>query len=163
MTRLRTAAVVLVFLVLQLVVLPDLRFGTIRGDAFVALAIGGGLVGGPERGAAIGFAGGLVADLFLQTPFGLTALVLSLVGFAVGMLQTMIIRSAWWIPVSIALLAGTATAALWALAGAVVGRPELVTSRLLVIAPVVGLFAAFLCPLAMRALRWAWAPGGRLT
>ncbi len=89
------------------------------------------------------------------------ALVLSLVGFAVGMLQTLIIRSAWWIPVSIALLVGTATAALWALAGAVVGRPELVTPRLVVIAPVVGIFAALLCPLGMRALRWAWGPQER--
>ena len=162
MTRLRTLAVVFGFLVVQLVFLPDVRVGTVRGDAFVALAIAGGLVGGPERGAAVGFVGGLAGDLFLETPFGLTALVLSVVGFAVGMLQSLIIRSAWWIPVSIALLVGTATAALWALAGAVVGRPELVTPRLIVIAPVVGIFAALLCPVGMRALRWAWGPAERL-
>lgn len=162
MTRLRTIAVLLACLLVQLVILPDIRFGTVRGDAFVALAIAGGLVGGPERGAGVGFVGGLVADLFLETPFGLTALVLSLVGFAVGMLQSMIIRSAWWIPVSIALFVGTATAALWALAGAVVGRPELVTTRLIVIAPIVGVFSALLCPAVMRALRWAWGPLERL-
>ena len=163
MIRLRTLAVILGFLLVQLVLLPDVRLGTIRGDAFVALAIAVGLVGGPERGAGIGFIGGLVADLFLETPFGLTALVLSLVGFAVGMLQSLIIRSAWWIPVSIALLVGTASAALWALAGAVVGMPEMVTPRLGVIAPVVGIFAAILCPVGMRALRWAWGPVERLT
>lgn len=157
-TRVRTAAVVLLFLLIQQVVLPDLRIGSLRGDAFVALAVGGGLVGGPERGAVVGFMGGLVADLFLQTPFGLSALVLSLVGFSVGMLQTLIIRSAWWIPAAIAFLVGGAAAALWGLAGAVVGHPELVTPRLIPVTFVVAAYAALLCPLAMRTLRWAWGP-----
>ena len=39
-------------------------------------AVAGGLVGGPQRGAVAGFVVGLVYDLVLTTPFGLSALVL---------------------------------------------------------------------------------------
>ena len=44
-------------------------------DLMLALAVAAGLAGGPERGAWVGFAAGLLADCFLQTPLGLSALV----------------------------------------------------------------------------------------
>ncbi len=159
MTRLRTFAVVLGFLLVQLVLLPDVRLGTVRGDAFVALAIAGGLVGGPERGAGIGFVGGFAADLFLETPFGLTALVLSVVGFAVGMLQSLIIRSAWWIPAITAFWASVTGVLLYALLGAIVGQDQFLRPDLVVTAAIVGAVNAVLAPFLVAAADWAVTAG----
>src|SRR5205807_513217 len=79
-------------------VLAGIHVHRVRPDAMLLVAVLAGLVAGPEKGAVTGFVAGLLADLTLQTPFGLSALVLSLVGFGVGMLQTGILRTSWWIP-----------------------------------------------------------------
>ena len=39
------------------------------------------MLAGSERGAVVGFVAGLLTDLFLQTPMGLSALTYSVVGF----------------------------------------------------------------------------------
>jgi rod shape-determining protein MreD len=161
MAKVRTAVVLALFALAHLTVLADLRVADIRPDALLALAVAGGLAGGPERGAALGFVAGALGDLFVLTPFGLSALVLTMVGFAVGLLQAGIIRSAWWIPVATAFVAGVGGTVLWALAGAVLGVPHIVNLRLLGIALVVGTFAALLCPLALRLLAWAWRDADR--
>ena len=54
-------------------------------DAFLVLAIVGGLVAGPQRGAVIAFLAGLIAGLFVVTPFGLTSLCFVLVAFTAGL------------------------------------------------------------------------------
>ena len=54
-------------------------------DFMMLLAVCAGFVAGPDKGAVVGFAAGLVSDLFLQsTPFGLSALAACLAGFVVG-------------------------------------------------------------------------------
>ncbi|HTV10576.1 MAG TPA: rod shape-determining protein MreD [Acidimicrobiales bacterium] len=63
----------------------DLRVHEVAPDFMLLLAVSAGFSAGPDAGAVVGFASGLVADLFLQnTPFGLSALAYSLAGFAVG-------------------------------------------------------------------------------
>jgi rod shape-determining protein MreD len=79
---------VIVILVLQLSVMLDIRIGGVHPDLILGLAAVAGLVGGTERGALVGFASGVAIDLFLPTPFGLTALVGTIVGAATGMLAT---------------------------------------------------------------------------
>jgi rod shape-determining protein MreD len=55
---------------------------------------------GPDTGAIFGFAAGLTLDLFLRTPFGLSALAFSVTGFLLGVLQASILRTTrWMIPV----------------------------------------------------------------
>jgi len=57
---------------------------TAYGYGFVVAA---GLTSGPDRGALAGFAIGVVADLVVVSPFGLTALAYTVVGWAVGSLR----------------------------------------------------------------------------
>ena len=64
---------------------------------FLTVAVATGLVTGAEGGALMGFAVGMVADLFVQTPLGLSALTFSLVGFTVGSLQNSMLRTSRWI------------------------------------------------------------------
>ena len=154
-TRFRLAVAVAVVLLLHLTVLADVRVAGVRPDAPLLLAVVTGLAAGPERGAIIGFTAGLLADLFLPSPFGLSALVYSLVGFAVGSLQSGILRSAWWIPVVTSLAASAAGIVLYAVVGAMVGESEMVGPRLALIAAMVGVMNALLAPAAMRLVTWA--------
>ena len=101
----RVVLVVLLFVTVQETLMLDLRVGGVHPDIMVLLPIVAGIAGGPARGATMGFGAGLVADLFLPTPFGLSALVGSLVGFGVGVATLALDRSALWLP-PVAALAG---------------------------------------------------------
>ncbi len=155
--RFRAPLVVVTALVLHLAVLSRVRLAGVMPDLMLLLAVAAGLTGGPSRGAAFGFVSGMTVDLFLETPLGLSALVFTLVGFAVGTVGTGILRSSWWIPVLAAFLASAAGEVLFALAAATVGESHMVTGRLLVIAPVVGALNALLAPLTVRVVGWALA------
>ena len=154
--RLRVVLLVLVTLTVQVVLLSGLRDAGIRTDALLLLPIAAAIVGGSERGAIMGFVAGFVADLFLQTPFGLSALTYSVVGFAVGVLQGNVIRAAWWIAPVTAFVGSALGIVLYALIGAVVGQGHLVRPELAVIALWVALVNAPLSVLVVRLMAWAY-------
>jgi rod shape-determining protein MreD len=142
-------------LVVHLAVLGRLRVAGVMPDFMILLAVGAGIVGGPSRGAVVGFASGFAADLFLRTPLGLSALVFTMVGYGVGTAQSAILRTSWWIPMLTALVASAAGEVLFALSGSVVGETGMVNSRLLLVAGVVGGINAVLAPIVVRAMGWA--------
>jgi rod shape-determining protein MreD len=155
--RAKVPLVLLLFLVLHLTVLDHVRLFGVSPDAMLLLAVVAGIVGGPRAGALMGFAAGITLDLFLETPMGLSALVFCLVGYAVGNIQGGVLRASWWIPVITTLVASAAGELLYALVATVVGQPHLVTTHLLVVAAVVGLFNAVAAPFALRIVRWSVA------
>lgn len=157
--RVRVALALALTLVVHLTLLSRLRIDNVRPDALLLVAVMAGLVAGPERGAITGFCAGLLADLFLQTPLGLSALTYCLVGFAVGSLQSGILRAAWWIPVVTGLLASAAGTVLFAVLGAMVGQLDFVSPRLAVIALLVGFMNAALAPAAIRLVGWVFQAG----
>jgi rod shape-determining protein MreD len=154
--RLRVVAALGLTLVLHLTLLSRLRIDGVRPDALLLVAVSAGLVAGSERGAIVGFFAGVLADLFLQTPFGLSALAYCLVGFAVGSVQSGILRSAWWIPVVTALGASASGTVLYAVLGATVGQPQFVSPRLAAIAALVGVMNGALAPAATRLMSWSF-------
>lgn len=151
----RLLLVVFAGLTLHLSLFATIRIGDVRPDVLLLIAVAGGIAGGPERGAVVGFAAGIVADLFLHTPLGLSALAFSLVGFGVGALQSSVIRAAWWIPPATACVASTAGILLYALLGALIGRPEFLEPRVLVVAAGVGAANAVLAPALVPVMAWA--------
>lgn len=157
--RLRVPVVVLLALVLQQTVWGDVRVAGVAADGMLLVAVAAGMVGGPERGALVGFVTGLATDLFLLTPFGLSALVFSVLGYTVGASTTVFVRAAWWIPVLTGFVASVVGELTFAVVGAMVGQGHLVSPRLATIALVVGLLNGALAPLAVRLLHWA-LPGG---
>ncbi|MHB1891137.1 MAG: hypothetical protein ACYCUF_09700, partial [Acidimicrobiales bacterium] len=94
----RGSLVLALAVVLQYAILVRISFRGSHADFMVLLPFGAGYVAGPERGAAFGFVSGLVADLFLPTPFGMSALVGCLVGYLSGMAASGLVRPAWWVP-----------------------------------------------------------------
>ena len=152
---------VLLMLTVQTTVLSGLRNAGLHADAMLLLPIAAGIVGGAESGALIGFLAGLTADLFLQTPFGLSALAYCLVGFAVGTVQGNVIRAAWWIAPLTAIVASAAGIVVYALVGVMVGQSQLLRGDLPVIA---GWVAVINGPLAIPVVKlMEWAHKGRNT
>jgi rod shape-determining protein MreD len=148
-------AMVLVLL-LQSSLLTEMKLGVVRPDAMVLLPIAAGMLGGSERGAVVGFFAGLMSDLFLQTPMGLSALTYSVVGFGVGAMHTGVLRAAWWIGPLIAMTASAASVVLFVLIGAVVGVAHLIRPDLAWIILGVAVINAPLSIAVMRLMAWAW-------
>jgi cell shape-determining protein MreD len=121
----------------------------------VLLPITAGYAAGPERGACFGFAAGLVADLFLPTPFGLSALVGCLLGFGTGLATAGLVRGSWWMPPVVAAVATAAGLGAYAILGAVLGQPAMLRTYL---APalVIGVPSAALFAIpVLRMVTWA--------
>lgn len=155
--RARVALVILGALVLQHSVFAVPGPGGVRADLLLLVALTAGVVGGSERGAVVGFVAGLVFDLFVQTPLGLSALAYSLVAYAAGSLQSGVIRSAWWIPPLSAAAGSAAGVVLYALMGATIGQAQYLGPRLGLTAAVVGTVNAALALPAEKAMTWAMA------
>ena len=153
----RIALVVLSTAVLQRGLFSQLRIGGVTADVFLLLAVVGGLVAGPDRGAIMGFLSGLTLDLLLQSPLGLTALTYCVVGFVSGRYQLSVTRSS---RARLMLSTGVGSAmgyGMLVVVGWVLGQHNMLTDRLPGVLLVVGTANALLAPLAVRVLRWAWA------
>ena len=85
MRRLLALAVVLVVAVLiQSTVLARLTLAGVRPDLLVLAVVSVAVATDPTTGAVFGFVAGLVADLLFDLPVGVSALVWTAAGFAVG-------------------------------------------------------------------------------
>lgn len=157
MNPVKVALVVLATLVLQVSLFAQFSYEGARPDVMVLLAITAGFVAGPERGAIFGFVAGLAFDVVLSTPFGLSALVYTFVGYGVGVVAGNVIRAAWWITPVLAAVASAAAMVAYALVGEVLGQATLSGPPLTAIVVVVSALNAVLSPLAVRAVRWTLA------
>jgi len=145
--RFRAPLVILTALIVDLTILSRVRVAGTMADLMLLL----------------GIAAGMTVDLFLQTPFGLSALVFSIVGYAVGTAEAGILRASWWIPVLTAIVASAAGELAFAVVGSVVGDTQLLTGRLWSTVVIAASMNALLAPLTVRTMAWAFdrAPTGR--
>ena len=152
----RLPLVMLFVLLLQSSLLAAMRIGEVRPDAMVLLPIAAAMIGGAERGAFVGFLAGMLTDLFLQTPMGLSALTYSVIGFAVGSMHTGVLRAAWWIGPLTALVASGISVVLFVLIGAVIGVAHLVRPDLAIIILGTAIINAPLSLAVTKLMAWAW-------
>lgn len=152
--RLRFALVIVSALVVQTTLAPAISIDGVHPDVMTLLAVAASLEAGPEAAAARGFFIGLAEDLFLQTPFGLSALVYTVVGFAVGLAM----HRTSQVPRSLATVVVTAAsagaAALFGVLASVMGTGT-TGARLAAIAIVVGLTSGVLAVPALGLVRFA--------
>jgi rod shape-determining protein MreD len=151
----RVTLVVALFVTVQQTVMLDLRLGTVHPDIMVLLPILAGLVAGPGTGASMGFGAGLAADLFLPTPFGLSALVGCLIGFTVGVTTLALDRTAGWLPPVVAFGASALYEVIYAVLGSVLGQPQMIHVDLTRVVLVVAVVNAVLALPALRLVVWA--------
>ena len=78
------AAVLVVAVVVQSTVLAGVRLAGARPDLLVLVVVAVAMASEATTGAVFGFVTGLVADLLFDLPVGVSALVYTAAGFAVG-------------------------------------------------------------------------------
>jgi rod shape-determining protein MreD len=83
----RLGLVAITTFVVQHTIFSVLRIHGAQPDLMLGLVVLVALDGGPRRGALFGFGVGLGVDLFVMTPFGLSALTFTLIGYAVGKIR----------------------------------------------------------------------------
>ena len=144
--------VVLTALVLQSTLFSQVTLAGVKPELVYLLTIVLAFLEGPASGAVAGFAGGMAQDFLLNQPKGITALTLTLVGYAVGMIRQYIVTPSPLLPVA---LVGGATVigvlfygAVAFLLGVDVGSGYLVKAALLS-----GVYNAVLTPILYPVLR----------
>ena len=152
----RVTLVVTSAAVLQIGLFSQVPVFGVRAMVMLLLAITGGMVLGPDRGAILGFVAGLVFDLLLITPLGLCALVFCLCGFVAGRFQSSVTRSSRARLMANVGVGSAMGYGLLVVVGWVLGKHNMLSDRLAVIVLVVSVTNALLAPIAMRAIRWAW-------
>jgi rod shape-determining protein MreD len=151
----RVVLVVLVVLLVQSTVILSIRAGGVHPDLFWLLPITAALLAGPEAGALVGFWAGLAFDLVLPTPFGLSALVGCLLGYAMGVATAAMDKRAVWLKPVAALLGSVAADMLFAVLGALFGQQQMVKVNFLALILVIALSSVILVLPVNRLMRWA--------
>ena len=155
-TLLRVAVLVLSAFVFEAAVASHLRIAGVAIDLLLVLTIGAGLAGGPDRGAFVGFLAGVLADLVLMTPFGMSALTYALVGYAVGTLRSTSPRSSGWLPVALGALAGGGAVLFFVLLGELLGQSLLTRPDLWLVVLVEAIVCGVLAVPSARVMAWVW-------
>jgi len=154
----RSTIVLFVVLAVQNTLLDSVRVAGAHPDAMLLLAVAAGYVAGPDRGAGFGFAAGLLADLFLPTTFGLSALVGCLVGYGTGLATRGLVRSSWWLPLIVSAGATVVGLSMYAILGAVLGEPGVLRIDLVPAVVVATPAAVVLATPVVRMVAWALPP-----
>jgi rod shape-determining protein MreD len=81
------AAVLVTALLLQSTLFPQISLLGIRPELLYLVTILVAVLEGPTQGAVVGFSGGLLQDFLLNEPKGITALTLTLLGYAMGLVR----------------------------------------------------------------------------
>jgi rod shape-determining protein MreD len=153
----RVALVIFVVLMVQQTVMVALRIGGVHPDLLWLLPITAALADGPETGGIVGFWAGLAFDLVLPTPFGLSALVGCLLGYAVGSLTGAVDPRTTWLKPVAALTGSVAADMLFAVLGAILGQPQMVQIDFVALFLMISVSSVvFVLPVS-RLMRWALA------
>lgn len=158
----RTSLVVVAALILQLGLVDDLQVMGVHPDLLLAIGVGTGVAWGAERGAIVGFAAGLLTDMFLSGRFGIVGLSYGLAGYAAGLLSEGIARASRWIDAGFMVTGSALGVVLYAVIGSLFGMGTLSDPDLWRIVAVVCVANAVLSPLVLPVCRWPGAVGTRL-
>ena len=93
------SVVIVTALLLQSTVLSQITLARAKPDLIYVVTIIMAMLEGPATGAVTGFAGGMAEDFLLNLPKGITALTLTLLGYAIGTLRQYIVTPSALLPV----------------------------------------------------------------
>ena len=160
LAALRLIVVFMIALLLQLTVFVEVRVAGVAPELPALVAILAGLFAGARRGSVIAFCAGLMWDVYLSTPLGLSAASFAIVAYTLGGITEDLFHDTRT-QTAVLVLAGTAaTVTAYALMGEVVGQGGLIDDRLPRVVLVASALNAVLSLAAAPAMRWA-VGGGR--
>jgi rod shape-determining protein MreD len=153
--RIRLTLLVVTTVVLQSTLFPDLRFFGVAPDVGLVATIAVAYRVGPERGALYGFANGLAIDLFLQTPFGVSALSFAVVGYCVGIIQAGMSREVRFAAPIFGGIGGLVGGFLFVTVAALAGQDQVIAARTIYVLLLAAVYDALLAFALFPAARWA--------
>jgi len=151
--RIKLGLLILFAVVLQTTLLNHVNFFDATPGLCMLCVLAVAFEDGPESGALFGFAMGLVLDLFLITPLGLSALSFALTGYAVGAFQSSIVRTTPWLYPMIGGIGGLFGGLVFIVVGGVVGQEGLLSTHGVQIVVVSAIWDAILAPLVFPVVR----------
>ncbi|MCB0953178.1 MAG: rod shape-determining protein MreD [Microthrixaceae bacterium] len=151
----RTSLVLLGGYVLQLGLFDDLRLFSVHPEVLLAIGVGTAVAWGAERGAIVGFAAGLLADLVLSGRFGVTGLAYGIACYAVGLVSEGLARRSRVMDALLMAVGGALGTITYAVVAALFGAGTLGEDDLLVIIAMVALWNFVLSPIVVPVCRWA--------
>lgn len=146
-------AIIITALLLQSTVFAEIRLVGARPELLYLVTIVFAMLDGPASSAIAGFAGGMAQDFMLNQPKGITALTLTLVGYAIGLLRQYIVSPSPLLPVFL-VAGGTFVGVLfYGFVAFLLGQLSTTALYLLRVAALSGLYNAILTPLLYPVLR----------
>jgi cell shape-determining protein MreD len=159
----RSALVLAVTVVAHVGLLAHITPAGVIVDPLVLLAVAGGMMGGRSTGASFGGACGLASDLILHTPFGMSLLVLTLVGYLSGAVTEQVPSAGRLARSAMASLLAAGGIGLFAGVGWLMDLVYVTEAPLVRIAIVTGIASLLTNSLLERVARWALIIRPRMT
>jgi rod shape-determining protein MreD len=147
------ALVITTALLLQSTVFAELRLLGVRPELLYLVTIIFALLEGPNEGAVVGFFSGMAQDFMLHEPKGITALTLTLVGYAVGMGRHLIVSASPLVPTMVVAVATAAGLAFYEVTAFLLGTFDETPAYGAKVALLAALYNAVLTPIVYPLLR----------
>ena len=150
-------AVILTALLLQTTVFPELTLLGIKPELLYLVTVVFAALRGPQEGALVGFVGGLAQDFMLNTPKGITALTLTILGYTVGLARQYITSPSPLLPAILVALGTAAGVAFHQGVGFLIGEEDAPFGYLAKVVLITAIYGAILTPIFYPVLRRAAA------
>lgn len=154
---LKLAAVCAAALIVQLTLFVELRLFGVVPELLALVAVLSGYCLDTERGPLLAFCAGLLWDVYLPTPLGVSAIVFAVVAFSVAALEEGMFHDTRRQILGLAAAGSAACVLGYALLAALLGHGGIVDAELLRVAGIVAVLNAIIAPLLMPLMRWALA------
>lgn len=152
--------VMAVCVLLQVAVFSRLHISGAGPDIALVAALALAYREGPESGAIAGFGAGLAIDLFLSTPFGLSALAFTIAGYTIGLVQGSMVRITWWNAPFLSFLGGLIANSVFVLVAVLAGESQLWNSHSVAVVLISAMYDTVLAFVIFPVVGWANGPSG---
>ena len=156
MVYLRSALLLISFTILEVQVLARMRIFDVAAQLVLASAIAAGLTGGPDRGAAYGFAVGLLLDMYLPTPLGLSAFAFAISAYLIGFGAGRIVEESLVTRVGFVALGSALATSIYVFGGEVLGQSGMLTNEFGFKLGVITALNALLGIVLVPVVTWMW-------
>jgi len=150
---LAVGAIIVTAVLLQSTVFSQLRLLGVRPELLYLVTILIALQEGPSEGAIVGFTCGLAQDMLLDQPKGITALTLTLLGYAVGMARQYIVSPSPLVPTIVVAIGTAVGVAFYEIVTFLLGQFDAGVTYALRVALLTALYNAVLTPILSPLLR----------
>ena len=147
------SAVIVTALLLQSTVFAQVKLLGVRPELMYVVTILMAIIEGPSEGAIVGFAGGMAQDFLLDQPKGITALTLTLLGYAIGLARQYIVSPSPLLPTILVAVGTFAGVIFYEIVSFLLGQMDDPLMFSLRVALLTSLYNAILTPLVYPVLR----------